>query len=115
MDALREGGMRGRLGDSGTSTEAELFAMFAATLSKVQAKQEQGRFGGDRARGRHQKNAKSGSRSDTRVTHKRAGSPGNGDTCMCAVTCGSTTYYNSRQYSGRDGGRGGEQWNCADN
>eukprot|EP00965_Chrysotila_dentata_P011565 378490-Pleurochrysis_carterae.AAC.1 len=47
--AIEQGILSGRLGDSATSAEAELFAIFAI-LRKVQALQDTGRYGGGKAR-----------------------------------------------------------------
>eukprot|EP00965_Chrysotila_dentata_P010680 347371-Pleurochrysis_carterae.AAC.2 len=47
--AIEQGILSGRLGDSATSAEAELLAIFAI-LRKVQALQETGHYGGDQAK-----------------------------------------------------------------
>eukprot|EP00965_Chrysotila_dentata_P078918 2601981-Pleurochrysis_carterae.AAC.1 len=47
--AVKWGVLTGRLGDSATAAEAELFAIFA-TLRKVQAQQELGYYGHEKAR-----------------------------------------------------------------
>eukprot|EP00965_Chrysotila_dentata_P231868 6198610-Pleurochrysis_carterae.AAC.1 len=47
--AVEQGVLKGRLGDSATVAEAELFAIFAI-LRKVQAKQEIGHYGNEKAR-----------------------------------------------------------------
>eukprot|EP00965_Chrysotila_dentata_P186135 6145660-Pleurochrysis_carterae.AAC.1 len=47
--ALEQGILSGRLGDSATAAGAELFAIFAI-LRKVQAKQDMGHYGNDKAR-----------------------------------------------------------------
>eukprot|EP00965_Chrysotila_dentata_P057343 1901900-Pleurochrysis_carterae.AAC.1 len=47
--AVEQGALKGRLGDSATAAEAELFAIFAI-MRKVQAKQETGHYGNEKAR-----------------------------------------------------------------
>eukprot|EP00965_Chrysotila_dentata_P241999 6204632-Pleurochrysis_carterae.AAC.4 len=47
--AVERGVLKGRLGDSATAVEAELFAIFAI-LRKVQAEQEMGDYGSEKAR-----------------------------------------------------------------
>eukprot|EP00965_Chrysotila_dentata_P162229 5357135-Pleurochrysis_carterae.AAC.1 len=47
--AIRQGILNGRLGDSATAAEAELFAIFAV-LKKIQAQQYTGRYGDEKAR-----------------------------------------------------------------
>eukprot|EP00965_Chrysotila_dentata_P134217 4438595-Pleurochrysis_carterae.AAC.1 len=47
--AVKQGVLKGRLGDSATAAEAELFAIFAI-LRKVEAKQEMGYYGDEKAR-----------------------------------------------------------------
>eukprot|EP00965_Chrysotila_dentata_P090203 2976978-Pleurochrysis_carterae.AAC.1 len=47
--AVERGVLSGRLGDSATAAEAELFAIFA-TLRRIQAQQEMGYYGQQRAR-----------------------------------------------------------------
>eukprot|EP00965_Chrysotila_dentata_P134906 4462438-Pleurochrysis_carterae.AAC.2 len=49
LHAVEQGILSGRLGDSATSAEAELFAIFAI-LRKVQASQEMGQYEGGKAR-----------------------------------------------------------------
>eukprot|EP00965_Chrysotila_dentata_P061527 2037082-Pleurochrysis_carterae.AAC.1 len=49
VHAVEQGVLSGRLGDSATSAEAELFAIFAV-LRKVQALQDMGQYEGDKAR-----------------------------------------------------------------
>eukprot|EP00965_Chrysotila_dentata_P076513 2526397-Pleurochrysis_carterae.AAC.1 len=49
VQAIEQGILSGRLGDSATSAEAELFAIFAI-LRKVQALQDRGQYGEDKAR-----------------------------------------------------------------
>eukprot|EP00965_Chrysotila_dentata_P003873 126559-Pleurochrysis_carterae.AAC.1 len=49
LQAIEQGTLSGRLGDSATSAEAELFAIFAI-LRKVQALQDKGHYGGNKAR-----------------------------------------------------------------
>eukprot|EP00965_Chrysotila_dentata_P195189 6176849-Pleurochrysis_carterae.AAC.4 len=47
--AVEQGVLNGRLGNSATAAEAELFAIFAI-LRKVQAQQDMGHFGNEKAR-----------------------------------------------------------------
>eukprot|EP00965_Chrysotila_dentata_P171733 5666861-Pleurochrysis_carterae.AAC.1 len=47
--AVRQGILSGRLGDSATAAEADFFAIFAI-LRKVQAQQNTGRYGDEKAR-----------------------------------------------------------------
>eukprot|EP00965_Chrysotila_dentata_P176281 5820634-Pleurochrysis_carterae.AAC.1 len=47
--AIKQGILSGRLGDSATAAEAELFAIFAV-LRKIQAQQHMGRYGEEKAR-----------------------------------------------------------------
>eukprot|EP00965_Chrysotila_dentata_P259543 6213594-Pleurochrysis_carterae.AAC.1 len=49
LQAIEQGILNGRLGDSATAAEAELFAIFAI-LRKVQAQQIMDQYGGDEAR-----------------------------------------------------------------
>eukprot|EP00965_Chrysotila_dentata_P054098 1795507-Pleurochrysis_carterae.AAC.1 len=49
VQAVEQGMLNGRLGDSATSAEAELFAIFAV-LRKVQALQDIGQYEGGKAR-----------------------------------------------------------------
>eukprot|EP00965_Chrysotila_dentata_P090385 2982265-Pleurochrysis_carterae.AAC.1 len=47
--AVEQGVLNGRLGDSATAAGAELFAIFAI-LTNVQAKQDMGHYGNEKAR-----------------------------------------------------------------
>eukprot|EP00965_Chrysotila_dentata_P131081 4333143-Pleurochrysis_carterae.AAC.1 len=49
MRSIAQGTLNGRLGDSATAAEAELFAIFAI-LRKAQAQQDMGQYGNEKAR-----------------------------------------------------------------
>eukprot|EP00965_Chrysotila_dentata_P050001 1656816-Pleurochrysis_carterae.AAC.1 len=49
MRAVEQGVLNGRIGDSATAAEAELFAIFAI-LRKIQAEQVLGHYGKEKAR-----------------------------------------------------------------
>eukprot|EP00965_Chrysotila_dentata_P044710 1486223-Pleurochrysis_carterae.AAC.1 len=49
MRAVEQGVLSGRIGDSATAAEAELFAVFAI-LRKIQAEQVLGHYGKEKAR-----------------------------------------------------------------
>eukprot|EP00965_Chrysotila_dentata_P247851 6207998-Pleurochrysis_carterae.AAC.1 len=116
--AIEQGVLNGRLGDSATAADAELFAIFAL-LRKVQAQQDMGHYGNEKARVLIMSDCLSGLRilregmdgkkehiqettkwSGTRSHHECKGKPGKGDLHVDPVTCRDHSKCNSRQHSG---------------